>query len=228
MDADRRKTAELVCELLPLKDMNIVDVGCGNGWLTRIMAEHGAHVIGVEVSPRQLSLARQAAHVSDETYLQGSAEMLPVANGAYDAVVFCNSLHHVDEKGLSPAMREVSRVLKHGGVLYVSEPLAEGPYFELMKPVHNETEVRRRALEILRHGPEYNLLLERQITHVDTVAFPDFRAFHDRLTTINPEIRTRFDEEEELLRSNFERLSQQINGRWIFDQPTLVTILRRG
>lgn len=225
---ERRASADVIDEFLNLQGATVVDVGCGGGWLTRLMTERGAHVTGIEVSPRQLALARATKPVGDEHYIQGSAEELPLPNRSVDIVVFFNSLHHVDPKVLPSALREAARVLKHGGILYVSEPLAEGDYFELMKPVHDETIVRHNAQHVLREAPEYGLLLEKQLVHVDPVLFPNFQAFHDRLTTINPDIRSRFDEEEGLLKRLFETLGKKTDAGWSFDQAWRVAVLRRA
>jgi SAM-dependent methyltransferase len=225
---ERRASVDVLAELVRLDGAEVVDVGCGNGWLTREMTRRGAHVVGVEISPRQLSLARQVPPVGDEQYLQASADELQFANRSVDVVVYFNSLHHVDQANLPRALREAARILKHGGCLYISEPLAEGPYFELLKIVHDETAVRRNAQEALRHGPEYGLLLERQLIHLDEVMLEDFGAFHDRLTAINPEVRARFDEDEPRLREAFETLGHRTADGWAFDQPYKVALLRRS
>jgi hypothetical protein len=224
---ERQAAITVIEDLLDLKGATVLDVGCGNGWLTRLLTERGAHVTGIEISPRQLLLARNIQPVGDEHYLQGSAEELPFPNRSADIVIFLNSLHHIDEKALAKAMRESARVLKHGGVLYVAEPFAAGDYFELMRPVHDETIARRRAQEILRHAPEWGLLLEKTLTYLDQSFFPDFEAFSDRLTTINPEIRNRVAEEEPSLREAFARLGRKTDGGWSFDQPYRAALLRR-
>jgi SAM-dependent methyltransferase len=225
---ERRTSAELIKEVLPLKGATVVDVGCGDGWLVRAMTRMGAHVTGVEVSPKHLAHAQQIPPAGDEHYIQGVAEDLPLPTRSVDVVVFFNSLHHVDEPGLFKALRESARVLKSGGILFVSEPLAEGPYFETMKPVHDETVVRRRAQDALRYGPEFGLLLEKTLTYIDTVEMKDFKAFRDRLTMINPHVRDRFDEKEDELRALFERNARKIDHGWIFDQPMRMHFMRRA
>jgi SAM-dependent methyltransferase len=224
----RRTSAEMVEELLPLQGAAVIDVGCGDGWLTRLLTRKGAHVTGVEVSPKHLAHARAIPAAGDEHYIQGIAEDLPIPSRSADIVIFFNSLHHVDQPGLLKALREAARVLKSGGILFVSEPLAEGPYFETMKPVHDETKVRQQAQDALRYGPEFGLLLEHALTYVDTVKMKDFKAFHDRLTMINPHVRERFDEKEEELRALFERLGRKTDDGWEFEQPMRAQLLRRS
>jgi Methylase involved in ubiquinone/menaquinone biosynthesis len=225
---ERRSSLEVMEELLPLRGATIVDVGCGDGWLTRVLTRRGAHVTGIEVSPRHLQGARTTPPVGDEHYIQGVAEDLPIVSRSVDIVLFFNSLHHIDKDGLAKALSESARVLKSGGILYVSEPLPEGPYFEVMKPVHDETEVRQQAQAILRTAPEYGLLVERTVHHVDKVKLRDFEAFHDRLTSINPHVREQFDELEDAIRDSFHSLGRQVEDGWEFEQPMRACLLRRS
>ncbi len=227
-EMESRTSAEVMNELLPIKDAVIIDVGCGDGWLTRHLTRLGAHVTGIEVSPRHLQEAQKFPVVGDERYMPGLAEDLPVRSRSADIIVFFNSLHHVDRDGLPQALREAARVLKSGGILYISEPLAEGAYFEVMRPAHDETRVRRQAQDILRQAPEFGLIIERTLTHIDTVALADYAAFQDRITAINPHVRDRFQELDELIRGNFETLGRRTEDGWAFDQPMRVTLLRRS
>jgi len=215
-------------ELLPLKGATVIDVGCGDGWLVRQLTRKGAHATGVEVSPKHLVHARAIPAVGDEHYMQGIAEDLPAPTRSADIVIFFNSLHHVDQAGLLKALREAARVLKAGGILFVDEPLAKGPYFDTMKPVHDETEVRQRAQDALRYAPEFGLLLEKALTYIDTVRLKDFQAFHDRLTMINPHVRDRFEEKEEELQALFQRLGRRTADGWEFDQPMRAALFRRS
>ena len=224
----RRTSAEVLRELLPLQGATVIDVGCGDGWLVRSLTRQGAHVTGIEVSPKHLAHAQAIKPVGDEHYMQGVAEDLPIPTRSTDIVIFFNSLHHVDQTGLLKALRESARVLKPGGILFVSEPLPSGDYFEVMKPVHDETAVRNRAQEALRSGPEFGLLQEKAFTYTDTVKMADFKAFHDRLTMINPHVRDRFEEKEEMLRALFEERGRQTEDGWLFDQPMRAHLMRRS
>jgi ubiquinone/menaquinone biosynthesis C-methylase UbiE len=225
----KRTSKEIIEELLfPVEGANIIDVGCGDGHLTRMLTRRGAHVTGIEVSPRALSRARAVKPVGDERYMQGLAEDLPVKSRSADILIFLNSFHHVDEQGQPKALKEAARVLKDGGLLFISEPLPEGPYFQLMKVAHDETKVRNRAQEALSHAAEAKLLLEKTLTHIDTIQFKDYEAFHDRITAINPPTRAAFIEHEPMIREDFERLGRKVDDHWEFAQPTRVHLFRRS
>ena len=160
---ERRTSAEVMEELLPLQGQrrSSTSAVATAGWCGSLTRK-GAHVTGIEVSPKHLAHARvdrpgrrRALHA------RASPRICRSPPRSADIVIFFNSLHHVDEAGLFKALREAARVLKPGGILFVSEPLAEGAYFETMKPVHDETQVRNHAQEALRYGPEFGLLLEK-------------------------------------------------------------------
>lgn len=226
---EKRTSKEIIEEILgSLEGAEVIDVGCGDGQLTRMLTRRGAHVTGIEVSPRALARARAVQPVGDERYMQGLAEDLPVKSRSADVVIFLNSFHHVDEQGQPKALKEAARVLKEGGILFISEPLPEGPYFQLMRVAHDETAVRNRAQEVLRHAAEVKLLLEKTFTHVDTVKLKDFETFHDRITAINPQTRAAFIEHEATIRDNFEALGRNVGDHWEFDQPTRVHVFRRS
>jgi hypothetical protein len=97
-----------------------------------------------------------------------------------------------------------------------------------MKVAHDETKVRNRAQEVLSHAAEAKLLLEKTLTHLDTVALKDFEAFHDRIMAINPNTRAAFIENEPMIREDFERLGRKVDDHWEFDQPTRVHLFRRS
>ena len=224
---EKRTNREVLEQFLELRDRTIIDVGCGDGSLARLLTRKGAHVTGIETSPKQLAKARAAERAGDERYIQGYAEDLPAESRSADIVIFLNSLHHVNVDDLAQALKEAARVLKRGGLLYVSEPLAEGPYFELMRPVHDETEVRRRAYETLSQAHLYGFLPEHELVHVNAVPIKDFSAFEQRITLANPDIRVRFDEQVEELRHAFGQLGEKGEAGRVFDQPMRVNVYRK-
>ena len=135
--------------LVRVRGRSIVDVGCGAGALARSLAERGATVLGVEPDPVQAERNRDAPEADGVSFAEGRAEALPVGDDAVNGVIFGRSLHHVPEAAMRPALAEARRVLAAGGFLYVLEPVMEGAFSTVMKPFHDETEVRRQARDAL-------------------------------------------------------------------------------
>jgi SAM-dependent methyltransferase len=103
-------------ELVPGPGESTLDLGCGEGRVSRDLAERGHRVTGVDVSPTLLEAAR-AAH-PEGTYVTADAADLPFPDHSFDLVVAYNSLMDVED--LPGSVREASRVLRPGGKLVLS------------------------------------------------------------------------------------------------------------
>ncbi|HET9830486.1 MAG TPA: class I SAM-dependent methyltransferase [Vicinamibacterales bacterium] len=104
----------------------VLDLGCGSGENSLLLARRGADVIGIDISTALLSLAakRLALNALDgrARFLYGSAHDLPLADASVDMVLGIAILHHVD---LAKAAAEVRRVLKPGGRAIFQEPVRD-------------------------------------------------------------------------------------------------------
>lgn len=223
---DRRNNADVIVETLALDGKRVIDVGCGDGHLARHMAKFGARVLGVECSPRQLAKARAAEPARGVEIVEGVGQALPAASGDADYVVFFNSLHHVPAAVMNKALEEAARVLRPGGRVYVSEPIAEGRFFETCRPVDDETEVRALAYNALRTCPALKPVQEFRYLH--TVRMRTFDAFRDRIISANSEREARFDAMKDELRALFEANGSRADEGWSFDQPMRVNLLDRA
>jgi SAM-dependent methyltransferase len=103
----------------------VLDVGCGEGQLSRRVAADGVMVVGVDPTENQIDEA--AMRGGGVGYARSAAEHLPFRDGAFDAVVICLTLEHLDP--FEPAVHEVGRVLAPGGrfVLFLNHPLLQAP-----------------------------------------------------------------------------------------------------
>lgn len=223
---DRRHNADVIVETLALEGKRVIDVGCGDGSLVRHMAKRGAHVLGVECSARQLAKARAGNQVSDERIVEGVGQALPAENGSADVVVFFNSLHHVPGEVLVQALEEAARVLVPGGVVYVSEPLADGLFYQTCRPIDDEAEVRAAAYQALQSCRELEMAEEFRYLH--TVVLKDYEAFRDRVVSANVEREDRFAALDGEMRALFAKNGRfNADGALEFDQPMRVNLLRR-
>nr|XP_019945159.1 PREDICTED: putative methyltransferase DDB_G0268948 [Paralichthys olivaceus] len=91
-----------------------VDVGCGPGQGTLLLAKHFASVVGTDVSPAQLELALQYALEANITYRECAAEELPFADSSVDLVTAMTAFHWFDRPRF---LQEAHRVLKPRGCL---------------------------------------------------------------------------------------------------------------
>lgn len=221
-----KKNSDALLEMVPLKGKVTVDVGCGDGALVRLMTEQGAHVTGIETNPAQLAKAR-ANQVADETYHDGIAQSLPMKDGTVDVVVFSNSLHHVPVEDQGQALAEAARVLKPGGHVFISEPLAEGSHFAVVRLVNDETFVRAKALEAIRAADRWGLEQMAETTHVQTMRITDFEAFRHRQIAVDPTRAPVLAERTAELRAAFEQHGRKAEDGWHFDQPMRINLLRK-
>jgi ubiquinone/menaquinone biosynthesis C-methylase UbiE len=224
----RRDSTDVVREFLSLEGARVLDVGCGDGSFVRTMARGGAKATGVEISDSQLTRARAASPVGGESYQVGRAEALPFPDAAFDIVVFFNSLHHVPIDGQDMALTEAARVLETGGHLLVVEPLAEGPLFELMRPVDDETEVRAAAYAALRRaakGPTFEEVSE--YSFATDYCYANFEAFKNAVLQVDESRRAAFDSHETQLRKDFERTARRTNDGYGFTHPKRLNLLKR-
>ncbi|MEO6087467.1 MAG: class I SAM-dependent methyltransferase [Umezawaea sp.] len=132
-------TDEYMLRMLPsIEGCDVLDVGCGNGYLSRKLATMGARVTGVELSPAMLATAQEyESHAPlDITYVGSSASEMPMlAPASFHGIVQNHLLSSVtDHLG---ALREAHRVLRPDGWLSVvlSHPCFSCGPREWIRPV---------------------------------------------------------------------------------------------
>jgi SAM-dependent methyltransferase len=91
--------------------MRVLDLACGPGLVAAAVAERGALTVGLDFSSAMIALAR-ADHPRIH-FEEGDAEVLPFADGSFDAVVANFGIHHVPDP--IRALAEARRVLCRGG-----------------------------------------------------------------------------------------------------------------
>src|SRR3712207_6353653 len=81
MERGHRPTGEqAIGRMLVPVEARVLDIGCGNGWATRLLAERarGGRVVGIDISDEMVALARQASEGLDHLEFRvASAEHLP-------------------------------------------------------------------------------------------------------------------------------------------------------
>lgn len=174
----------VLAELVPLAGQRIVELGCGNARLARaLLARHpDARVTGLEVDERQHAKNLAAPQTPGLHFLAGGAEAIPLPDAGFDLALMLKSLHHVPLPLMAQALREVARVLRPGGHLYVSEPVYDGALNEVIRLFNDEGRVRaaaQAALDEALRGEAWRQVAERRFEM--PVHFQDFADFEQRM-----------------------------------------------
>jgi ubiquinone/menaquinone biosynthesis C-methylase UbiE len=104
----------------------VLDLGCGSGENTLLLARRGARLVSVDISESLIRLARRRLAVNGlggaGQFVVASAHDLPVESESVDVVLGIAILHHLD---LDATSREVYRVIKPGGRAIFQEPVRD-------------------------------------------------------------------------------------------------------
>ncbi len=118
MERGHRPVGEQAIELMNVQDgAQVLDVGCGSGWASRLLAEKARHgyVVGIDISDEMIHTAREASHdFSNLEFQVASAEKLPFTNDRFSDAFSMESLYYYSD--MAVALQEIHRVLKPGGL----------------------------------------------------------------------------------------------------------------
>ena len=93
----------------------VLDAGCGEGYLSRYISEKNNEVVGIDISPRRVQLAKK--YSDTEMYQVASIYELPFDDCHFD-VIICNFVL-IELEDLEKALIELKRVLKNDGKIIV-------------------------------------------------------------------------------------------------------------
>jgi ubiquinone/menaquinone biosynthesis methyltransferase len=166
---DRHWKTRLVRMAGPVAGRNAADLACGTGDITYLLSEAGATVIGLDITPRMVALARAKSHrggnMRPPAFVVGDMSDLPFSDASFDIVTTGYGLRNVPE--LSRAIGEIARVLRPGGVflsLDFNRPenrLVRGLYYTYLTAVgsalgwvlHRDPNTYRYIPESIRYYP---------------------------------------------------------------------------
>jgi len=120
------------------KDLILVDMGAGDGYLSRAVSSHVKKVIAVDISGEMLKELKRKAEkdgISNIQTIEGDGCDIPMEDESADIVCANMYLHHIEEPVL--AIKEMYRILKHGGKVFLAD----------MKE-HNNRELKEKMNDI--------------------------------------------------------------------------------
>lgn len=220
---------DVYTRLLPLQGADIIELGCGAAVHTRAIAGTGlpASLLACEVDSIQHGKNLELTDLPGVTFAHAGAEAIPAADSCADIVLMFKSLHHVPAAGMDTALQEIARVLRPGGLAYISEPVYAGDFNEVLRLFHDEREVREAAFAALQRTVDTGLLeLDSQHFFQTRNDFDDFADFEQRVLNVT---HTQHELSPELyakVRDTFARY-QGSDERARFLMPIRVDLLRR-
>jgi acetyltransferase-like isoleucine patch superfamily enzyme/2-polyprenyl-3-methyl-5-hydroxy-6-metoxy-1,4-benzoquinol methylase len=115
-----KERAVLLKELLDTKD-SILDVGCGEGIITAILADKTSSIIGCDYSVEAIETAKERhAHIE---FVFSNSTNLEFADGSFTAVTMSDVAEHLMPIQFVRTLEEINRVLKRGGKLLLATPI---------------------------------------------------------------------------------------------------------
>jgi 2-polyprenyl-3-methyl-5-hydroxy-6-metoxy-1,4-benzoquinol methylase len=103
------------------KGRQVLDVACGEGYGTALLARHAARVTGVDLAPAAIAHARGAyAALANVQFVEASCTQMPLPDASFDVVVSFETVEHIS--GQAAFLDEIARVLKPGGLVVLSCP----------------------------------------------------------------------------------------------------------
>jgi ubiquinone/menaquinone biosynthesis C-methylase UbiE len=131
---------------IPLRDKRVLEIGCGEGRLTTIIAKGAGWLVAVDPDRKSLRKAKKTNPIINGEYKVGKAERLKFPTESFDVIIFTYSLHHSSSK---KAIEEAMRVLKDTGEMFIIEPTDCGEIQQIHNLFDDEHSERQQALDLV-------------------------------------------------------------------------------
>jgi ubiquinone/menaquinone biosynthesis C-methylase UbiE len=219
---------DVLASRLPLAGARLLELGCGAAEKTRQIAERGgvAAVVAAEVDQIQHRKNLEVSDLPQVDFKSYGAEAIEEPDESFDIVLMFKSLHHVPVPLMDAALAEIRRVLKPGGLAYISEPVYAGTFNEVIRLFNDEATVRRAAFAAVERAVQGGLLeLVEQVFFKNVVKLQSFAQFEHGVLNVTHSDFAMTPERLEQVRAKFE--SYRGEQGYVFELPNRVDLLRK-
>lgn len=125
----KRRARKIIEEINPQTEEKIVDLGSGTGYYLFILSNLGVklYLTGFDFDERALNEAKELLSDKKINFIIGDLHKMPFKNNSFDKAISSEVLEHLKNDVL--ALKEIYRILKPGGILVVSTPSINYPFF---------------------------------------------------------------------------------------------------
>lgn len=175
---------EIMSRLLSFDAAKVLELGCGSARWTRTIAEKFSigSLVATEVDKVQHAKNQQIDDLPKVSFRYGGAQDIDLPDASVDIVIMLKSLHHVPMDLMQKGLHEIHRVLRSGGLAYISEPVYAGEFNRILRLFNDEKMVRQAAFDRLREmvdaGP---FELAEEVFFQSQSFYVDFAEFEQRI-----------------------------------------------
>ena len=178
-----RNELSVMSEMLDFNNARILEIGCGNAKRAEEIVKkkniNSFKAVEVDKIAHKANLSKKINKLSFDSY---SCEDIHETNSSFDIVFLLKSFHHVPAEKMNQGLKEINRVLKNDGILYISEPIFQGNYNNVIKLFHNEKKVRELAFKAIKFSTKKNIFkLVKQYFYNSVVTLNSFDEFENNL-----------------------------------------------
>jgi len=220
--------AEIFESVLSLDNQNILELGCGDATLTRLIATTGSgrSITATEVDSICHEKNLLISDLPNVEFSLSGCENIPSGNNHFDTVFMFKSFHHVPTNQMSASLQEIKRVLKPGGIAYISEPIFCGDFNNILRIFHNEEAVRNAAFNALREAVDRKVFLLIDELFFNTLtSFQSFKEFEKKVIGTTHTQHILSNEQHNKVKSLFNETYAKNNGDFII--PIRVDLLQK-
>lgn len=220
--------SEIFSRLLSLDNKHILELGCGSAEITRHIATTGTGrtITALEVDKIAHEKNLALTDLPNVTFGLAGAQEIPLANGSVDVVFMFKSLHHVPLDFMDLSFAEIHRVLRSGGLVYVSEPVFAGDFNEILRLFHDEEMVRQAAFDAIKKSVDVGLFhLVEELFFNSPMKFESFKDFENKVLKVTHTSHVLDETIYSLVRKRFEHYCGNDGANFLM--PIRVDLLQR-
>jgi len=120
-----REDPKKIIPILYLKDKNICDLGCGNGFYSKYIIQFSSKLYCIDPNKNLLDAAKKYIKANNKKnrviFINSKISNLPIFSKVIDTALLANIFHHIDFKSRKTSIKEIKRILKPDGILIVIE-----------------------------------------------------------------------------------------------------------
>lgn len=188
----------------------VLDVACGIGFLSVLLARYGHQVVAVDISKSSIAYAQKLATSYNCTgnidFRVMDVSKLTLDSDSFDIVTGEDALHHVIK--YPGSVENIYRVLKPGGKAYFSEPFAFNPLINLMRSVNvrikkheGEQFLGRKEMKLLNSCFDEVEIKDKSVIYI-------FSRFFYKPSTLNKKVNIFLKKTDDFLQSKIQFIDQ--------------------